>query len=138
MILLDSFLKESARFSPSDSSMCPFTKTARLQDLSDVPLPQVSLRRKALAPFSFSDGAHVNPGDVACIPMRAIMQDEARYPDARTFDGYRFVDDSRTGSRAKFTDVEMSYPIWGYGKRAWSVYVPLAFTRDLADWYSNQ
>lgn len=81
--------------------------------------PVVSLRRKAIAPYNFSDGVRVNPGDVACIPMRAIMADEDHYPAAATFNGYRFVNDTNTGSMAKVTDVETKFPIWGFGRRAW-------------------
>ena len=79
----------------------------------------VSLRRKAIAPYTFSDGLSVEVGDVACIPMRAIMRDERNYSNATAFDGYRFVEASRRGSVAKLTDVEAKFPIWGYGRRAW-------------------
>jgi hypothetical protein len=51
--------------------------------------------------------------------MRAIMSDPANYPDAMTFKGHRFINDSNTGSLAKFTDVETKFPIWGFGRRAW-------------------
>ncbi|KAK3174526.1 hypothetical protein OEA41_001772 [Lepraria neglecta] len=97
MFLLDSFLKESARFSPSDS---------------------ISLRRKAIGPYTFTDGLSLKVGDVACIPMRAIMSDERNYPNVMVSDGYRF-EDSKRGSVAKLTDVEAKFPIWGYGRRAW-------------------
>ena len=58
-------------------------------------------------------------GDVACIPMRAIMSDEKNYPNATKFDGYRFVEQSQRGCIKKLTDVEIKFPIWGYGRRAW-------------------
>ena len=79
----------------------------------------VSLRRKAIAPFTFSDGLSVGIGDVACIPMRAIMSDEHNYPNAAEFDGYRFIDESKTTQKAKLTDVDSKFPIWGFGRRAW-------------------
>ena len=50
--------------------------------------------------------------------MRAMMNDETKYPRAATFDGYRFIDDSNR-QLAKFTDVETKFPIWGFGRRAW-------------------
>ncbi|KAM7196899.1 Cytochrome P450 [Naviculisporaceae sp. PSN 640] len=68
--LLDAFLKESSRFHPSDS---------------------ISARRKVLTPFTFKDGTHILPGDVACVPLQAIMQDEHYYPNSHTFDPYRFI-----------------------------------------------
>lgn len=60
----------------------------------------VSLRRKTIAPYSFTDGLSVKVGDVACIPMRAIMSDESNYRNATTFDGYHFVENSQRVSVA--------------------------------------
>ncbi|CEL06473.1 hypothetical protein ASPCAL09650 [Aspergillus calidoustus] len=63
--LLDSFIKESARLTPVEST---------------------------LGPFQFSDGTKLSPGDWACTPVRAIMQNEALYPAPLEFHGFRFVD----------------------------------------------
>ena len=59
------------------------------------------------------------------------MQDEANYPNAQAFDGFRFArrDSASDGAVAtekdpdpeerKFTTVSMKFPFWGYGPRAW-------------------
>jgi len=91
--LLDSFLKESARLSPSDS---------------------ISLRRKALKTFVFSDGTIVPKGSWACVPQKAIQRDSAYYENPSCFDGHRFVH-----RNSSFTDLSPHFPFWGLGKRAW-------------------
>ncbi|KAF1996570.1 cytochrome P450 [Amniculicola lignicola CBS 123094] len=101
LILLDSFLKESARLNTSES---------------------ISLRRKALRPFTFKDGTHVGAGDWACIPQRPIMRDPLIYSRPDTFDLHRFLpkgdDASGSKQRARFTDLNPMYPIWGLGRQA--------------------
>lgn len=74
----------------------------------------VSLRRKAIAPSTFSDGLSVGVGDVACTPMRAIMKDKNSYSNATVFDGYRFAEASTQGGLvAKVTKVEAIFPHLG-------------------------
>ncbi|KAL6719191.1 ADP-ribosylation factor protein 3 [Lecanora helva] len=96
LALLDSFLKESARLHPSDS---------------------ISVRRKVLQPFSLTDGTSLQVGDVACVPLQAILQDPSNYPDSMRFDGFRFVDQTSDGNTERFTDATSTYPLWGLGKR---------------------
>ena len=98
--LLDGFLKESARLHPSDS---------------------ISVRRKVLQPFNFSDGTSLTVGDVACVPLQAIMRDSSNYADSMVFDPYRFIIDKGTGKMNRFTDASPTYPLWGLGKRGWYV-----------------
>ncbi|KAL3431896.1 cytochrome P450 [Aspergillus tetrazonus] len=100
--LLDAFLKESARLHPTDS---------------------ISVRRKALRPFVFSDGTNLAKGDVACIPMQPALQNPESYVDPLTFNPHRFLKDTMTStnlssSRSRFTDVDVAFPIWGLGKHA--------------------
>ena len=96
--ILDSFLKESARLHPSDS---------------------ISVRRKVLHPYTFSDGTHLSAGDIACVPLQAIMRDPANYPDSLRFDAFRFVDQRGTGNLTRFADTSSIFPLWGLGKRTW-------------------
>ena len=96
--LLDSFLKESARLHPSDS---------------------ISVRRKVLEPYTFSDGTHLTIGDIACVPLQAIMRDPANYPNSLSFDAFRFVGQNGSGNTARFTDTNTRFPLWGLGKHAW-------------------
>ena len=96
--LLDSFLKESARLHPSDS---------------------ISVRRKVLQPYTFSDGTHLAVGDIACVPLQAIMRDPANYSNGLSFDAFRFVGQNDSGNSARFSDTSTTYPLWGLGKHAW-------------------
>lgn len=98
MPLLDSFLKESARMYPSDS---------------------ISVRRKALSTFTFSDGSEVKKGEVACLPLRAMMRDPENYHEATAFDGFRFVNGDGTKNTSKFAEGDRKYPLWGLGRRIW-------------------
>ncbi|PYH86450.1 cytochrome P450 [Aspergillus uvarum CBS 121591] len=110
--LLTSFLKESARLHPTDS---------------------ISLRRKVLQPFTLNDGTTLAKDDVACIPLRPILRDPELYPDPHTFNPYRFIittpnnpgkleEDNPTPTTrttsSEFTDADVTFPIWGLGKRA--------------------
>jgi cytochrome P450 len=70
MPLLDSFLKESARLNPLDN---------------------VSTRRKALKPFTLSNGAHVEPGEWLATPLAAMLKDSANWAKPNEFLGFRHV-----------------------------------------------
>lgn len=105
--LLDAFLKESSRLHPSDS---------------------ISVRRKVLEPFTFGDGTHLLPGDVACVPSQAIMRDEDTYSDSMKFSAWRFIRKGSGGqgqqemrNTSRFTDAELTYPLWGLGRHSWLV-----------------
>lgn len=93
--LLDSFLKESARMNPSDS---------------------ISLRRKALTRFTFSDGTVVPKGAWVCVPQRAMQRDPSIYANPEVFNGHRFIDQDRP-----FTELTTQFPFWGMGKHSWYV-----------------
>ncbi|RLM01932.1 hypothetical protein CFD26_108363 [Aspergillus turcosus] len=109
MPLLDSFVRESIRCTNSDA---------------------ITVRRKALTPFAFSDGLEVAEGDWVCIPQRAMMRDRIRYRNPQEFDGFRFArankqlragDVSREvpeRSPLTMTDVSVDWPIWGLGNTA--------------------
>ncbi|MCJ1248353.1 hypothetical protein MMC30_005570 [Trapelia coarctata] len=110
MPILDSFMKESVRLNPLDT---------------------MSIRRKALKPFTFSDGrTHVAPGEIACAPAWEIMHNEAKYPNPNAFEGLRFVKDLplptstfASGMRNEpmrgttLTDASKDFPIWGLGSK---------------------
>ena len=82
----------------------------------------VSIRRKAMQPFTFPDGTHIEKGQWACVPQRALMRDPARYPNGDTFIGTRYLSDqakSSGGEMTRLTDLDHFFPFWGLGKRAW-------------------
>ncbi|KAL4935822.1 hypothetical protein BDV06DRAFT_233927 [Aspergillus oleicola] len=100
--LLDAFLRESARLNPTDS---------------------ISMRRKVLRPTTFSDGTRLARDDIACIPLQMILQSEVNYIDPLTFNPGRFVHCTASGTcssnkNSKFTDADVTFPIWGLGKHA--------------------
>ena len=89
----------------------------------------VSIRRKALRPFTFSNGGpRVSVGQIACVPGWEIMHDESKYPNADVFDGLRFVKTTHSTASGPsdnklrgttFTDASKDSPIWGLGSKVW-------------------
>lgn len=123
--LLDSFIKESARLTPVESS-----KRLPCLILPMLTAPSVSVRRCALQPFSLSDGTKLKVGEWACAPSAVINTSAEYYPSPSEFSGFRFVDpalldDLSNAERAqqpapsKLTDVHHSYLMWGTGRMAW-------------------
>jgi cytochrome P450 len=125
--LLDSFIKESARLTPVESSMC-----AQIHSQQRTDTYLVSTRRHALQPFTLSDGTRVNVGDWACTPVRAMMQAPEHYPSPLDFNGFRFAQRElakqnadldaftvRQPKPSKLTDVGGSFHVWGTGRMAW-------------------
>jgi cytochrome P450 len=96
--LLDSFLKESARVHPSDS---------------------ITARRKAVKPFTFSDGTRLEKNDVVCIPMEALMKDQRHYAQSQSFDAYRHINVGPMTSQSRFSEPKPNFPLWGIGRHAW-------------------
>ncbi|PSN59696.1 cytochrome P450 [Corynespora cassiicola Philippines] len=95
--LLDSFLKESARLHPSDS---------------------ITARRKAVKPFTFSDGTKIEKDDVVCIPLEAFMKDQKRYASGQQFDAFRHISAESTTSQNRFSETSKDFPLWGLGRHA--------------------
>ena len=57
-------------------------------------LSTVSIRRKALKPFRFSnEGPTMETGQIACVPAYEIMHNEEKYPQSNEFDELRFLKD---------------------------------------------
>ena len=97
---------------------------------------QASTRRKALKAHTFEDGPHVPAGNLVCIPSYSIMHDAALYPNPQVFNGFRFAAPAAAAKKtektegegegqkiearhSKVTDVDLTFPFWGYGKEAW-------------------
>ncbi|KAI9792567.1 MAG: hypothetical protein M1816_002087 [Peltula sp. TS41687] len=101
--LLDSFIKESARLTPFEA---------------------VSVRRRALKKFVFSDGTCVEKDDWTLTPLQAINHDEKIYPRAMEFNGFRFANVKSENGNAvvqpqgpsKFVDPSETWHFWGSGK----------------------
>ncbi len=132
--ILDSFIKESVRTNALDKSGWSLHGLAFAYSLLTLTALAVSIRRKALKPFTFSKGGpHVAVGQIACVSAWDIMHNESIYHEPNSFDGLRFVkstaapasglrDDSVRGTT--FTDASTDFPIWGLGSKVWYVWVP--------------
>ncbi|KAK8851035.1 cytochrome P450 [Apiospora arundinis] len=100
--VLDSVLKESARLSAFECT---------------------GIRRKALEPFTFSDGLSVARGEWVCVPHRSMMRDSRFFPNALEFQPFRFYQPPKKDggqvfpNRGSFlTDASDSWLVWGSGR----------------------
>ncbi|PBK99161.1 cytochrome P450 [Armillaria gallica] len=92
---LDSFLKESQRLNP---------------------LGGLLMIRKALKPFSFSDGTTIPAGTFVSVAATPIHCDKKRYENPLGFDGFRFSDG--TNNRTSMVTTSPWFLSFGHGKNA--------------------
>ncbi|KAG8162698.1 hypothetical protein KVR01_007176 [Diaporthe batatas] len=108
MKLLDSFMRESQRFSP------PFVD---------------SFRRYVYKPITLKDGTHIPAGTFIETPSLPVLHDPAHYPDPEVFNPYRFYDlrtkdgtpdpnGFRTRESYQFVSVTKENTSFGFGKHA--------------------
>lgn len=102
LMKLDSFMRESMRFHP------PMTAVAQ---------------REVLQGFSLSNGQYIPAGATVELPNRAVYHDEANYPRADTFDGFRFYKLRQNGTaqdhaRNQFVTSNEQSLMFGYGRHA--------------------
>ena len=119
--VLDSFIKETLRLDTLDKGE---SLSVFVADRALLMLEAVAIRRKALQPYTFSNGGpHVAEGEIACVPAWDLMHDKAVYPDPMEFNGLRFVKPNAPPESEKrntsFTDANAHYPLWGLGSKAW-------------------
>ncbi len=77
--------------------------------------------RIALQDFTFSDGTFIPKGAVVAAPINAIQYDEAYYPNAHEFQGFRFLDtksDKEGDLRRSLVTLTSEYFPFGYGNHA--------------------
>lgn len=92
---LDSFLKESQRLTG---------------------LSAVSTYRRVLKPFTFSDGTCIPPGHTLAIAAHSTHLDDAIYPDATQFNGFRFSDMKGSGENCQMVTPSHDYLPFGVGR----------------------
>ncbi|KIY52578.1 cytochrome P450 [Fistulina hepatica ATCC 64428] len=97
MHLLDSFLRESQRYEG---------------------LGPLSMTRKALQPFSLSNGTYIPAGTLLYVPSNVVHQDPRNYSNPEVFDPWRYVDKGGSGSRLEFTRADPTYLPFGLGRHA--------------------
>ncbi|KAH7096696.1 cytochrome P450 [Auriculariales sp. MPI-PUGE-AT-0066] len=61
-------------------------------------LGSLSMTRKAMQDFTFSDGTHLRKGDMLSVASRPVHLDDSVYPSAATFDGFRFFNQRTSAS----------------------------------------
>ncbi|KIM22627.1 hypothetical protein M408DRAFT_282067 [Serendipita vermifera MAFF 305830] len=104
---LDSFMKECMRVCPPGSDV---------------------MSRKALKPYTFSNGVHIPKGHVVAAHLYATHFDEENYENPNTFDGFRFVEKKEEGedgekaaptkSKKTMYTTSRTYLSFGHGKHA--------------------
>ncbi|KAG9310145.1 cytochrome P450 [Chiua virens] len=97
---LDSFLKESQRL---------------------MGVTSVTLMRKALKDFTFSDGTFIPKGTSIVAPSEALHHDEKIYQNPHSFDPFRFYkirEQDGESTRHQFASTSLEYLPFGHGKHA--------------------
>lgn len=100
LVKLDSFIKE----------------TMRLSDFSIL-----TMQRKALKDFTFSNGMTVPAGCTLAIPFYVINNDPENYSDPKAFDGFRFERmRKQEGENLKhqIVTLDLEYILFGHGRHA--------------------
>ncbi len=131
MSKLDSFLKESTRIHGIVLSTSRF-----LFLLSAIPhrpryiyiCCSVSLTRKALQDVTLVDGTAIPKGTFIAAPQSATHLNEEYYPDAHTFDAFRFSrarEEEGQALKHQFVNTSTEFIAFGHGKHAWCVAVHL-------------
>lgn len=122
MYKVDSFLKESMRY----SGLRACKRHLHLPyNLKFIGFP-VSMTRKALRPYTFSDGTHIPEGTFVFAGASAMHFDPKHYRNGDRFDGFRFANlgqqrgggTNKEGSRYQLVTTTSDYLVWGYGRRA--------------------
>lgn len=111
--LMDSVMKESQRIHPvSMSKSNPFKLVI---PSTHTPLLPASMNRLALEKISLSDGT-VIPKGATIVVSAHINEDESIYPNATTYDGYRFYKKRQEpGNEHRFQLVTTTRENFGFG-----------------------
>ncbi|KAI9660713.1 MAG: hypothetical protein M1821_010065 [Bathelium mastoideum] len=101
--------------SPSpDMTKLPLLESFLVESIRTHCFLSTVIHRVPLKPFTFSDGYSVPKGEIVEFYQHRVMNDDAIYPNAGSFNPSRF---KGTGRAA--TDMGMEWPFWGNSKLAW-------------------
>jgi Cytochrome P450 len=108
---LDSFIKESFRHHSLGSS----------NSSSGFGLTVVIMLRAVVKPYTCSNGVTIPEGVSITTPIGAIHMDNNIYPNAETFDGFRFSRTREQSDDAKLhaANAHSDFLYFSYGKHAW-------------------
>lgn len=119
---VDSFLKKSMRYNGLRACKRHLHLLYNLKFIGF----SVSMTRKALRPYTFSDGTHIPKGTFVFAGANAMHFDPKHYRNSDKFDGFRFANlgqqrgggTNKEGSRYQLVTTTSDYLVWGYGRRA--------------------
>ncbi|KAM6503673.1 Cytochrome P450 [Amanita muscaria] len=81
----------------------------------------VTMNRKVLKDFTFSDGTTVPAGGTVMVPFDSVHTDADNYIDAKTFDGFRFEKmrgNDNENLKHQFVSLSVDYVLFGHGRHA--------------------
>ncbi|KIK94711.1 hypothetical protein PAXRUDRAFT_429265 [Paxillus rubicundulus Ve08.2h10] len=114
---VDSFLKETQRMEGIGcGDFAPYSYAGNFS----LTLP-VSLSRKAMKDFSFSDGTVLPKGTMVATASQTIHLDDGVYEDATKFDPFRFAnkhEEDGDGAKLSYVSTNADYLAFGYGRHA--------------------
>jgi cytochrome P450 len=82
----------------------------------------VSLERKTNKNFVFSDGTFLPPNTFVSAAAGVTHMDEANYPNAHEFDGFRFYNlrkESNEENKFQLVSLDLGFMGFGNGRGAW-------------------
>ena len=82
----------------------------------------MTLTRKALKDFKFSDGTFIPKGTLIAAPSLSLHHDKNFYENPDVFDPFRFAymrEEDGKGSKHQFASTSIEYLPFGLGKNAW-------------------
>ena len=80
--------------------------------------------RKAMKDFTFSDGTFIPKGTMIGVATRSLHYDEKFYKNANVFQPFRFAEmheEDTVGVKYQFVSTSIEYLPFGHGKQAWYV-----------------
>ena len=92
----------------------------------------MSLTRKALKDYTFSDGTFIPKGTVMMAAARCVHYDEEIYPNAHTFEPFRFSDlrgEDGEGAEHQYLSTAPEFLPFGHGPHAWYAVLSFRFRR---------
>ncbi|KAF8575897.1 cytochrome P450 [Ramaria rubella] len=98
-----------------------WSKTSLTQSLRLHGISGVSMSRKALKDFTFSDGTHIPKGGTVSAIATARQRDNEVYKNGAEFDPFRFsnVEDNCDLGTNQMTATSLDYLPFGHGRHAW-------------------
>ena len=119
---VDSFLKESQRLVGTSASRS-FHALAEGGISNPIAGLLVSLLRKVMKDFTFSDGTFIPKGTTIVAPSKCLHLDNEHYDNAHVFDPFRFsastCDEEEEDAKHHFVSTGTEYLPFGHGKHAW-------------------